>query len=284
MIDLSIIIVTYNSQDEIGRLLASLTKFKPVNSEVIVVDSASSDGTRKEVEKYTDAKLIKSEVNLGYGKASNLGASRSQGEYLLILNPDTKFIDGSIDRMFSFIKKNSDVGIVAPRLNLPDGRIQSSVSHSPSLVGAIKEYIFGQSHAFSEYVPNGTHHTEVEVVYGAAILIKKEVFFKLKGFDDRYFLYFEELDLCRKIRKEGLKIIYFPETQVVHYHGQSVNQVIASHLPFGLRTLSWFIPIKRSSNYYLVRSSYIYFGFIEGFALRIFLYIFGRLMPRLGLK
>lgn len=276
MTELSIIIVTYNNQTEIKTLLGSLLKYQPKNSEVIVVDNSSSDNTKAVVREFKEVKLVES-GNLGFAKGSNLGVDSSTGEYLLFLNPDTEIKDTSVDLLLSFIKAHPEVGIVAPSLILPDGSIQPSVSKFPTLIGAVKEHLLSQDHQYSEFVPSQDLESEIEVVYGAAIIIKKENFIKMRGFDERYFLYFEDIDLCRKVKKAGLKIFYLPQAQVVHALGKSVAQVKNSSLSFGVRTLSWFIPIKGSSNYNLVKSSYIYHGFLEGVLLRSFLYIVGKL-------
>lgn len=281
MIELSTIIVTYNSQDEIEKLLFSSNKFLPAGSEVIVVDNDSSDGTVAEVKQFKNVKLIKNSVNIGYGKGTNLGVRRAAGEYLLLLNPDTLLIDHSVNKMLSFAKSHPEVGIVAPKLLGLNGTIQASVSKDPTLAGAFRRYLFNKKYDYGEYVPIENYHQEVEVVYGAALLVKKEIFRGIGGFDGRYFLYFEDLDLCRKVRGEGLKVVYLPEAQVIHTLGSSVKKDETIQLPFGLRTLSWFVPIVGSNNYQLVKSSYTYYGVVEGFLLRVFLYIVSRLIPKL---
>lgn len=218
---ISAIVVTYNSQDFIEDCLSSVVKFLP-DAEVIVVDNNSTDQTVKKIEKFLPAvKLIRSPKNLGFGAGNNLALRQARGEFLLLLNPDTQLV-GPIDQLVSFYNETPNVGIVGPMLLMPNGQIQPSVRKLPTIWGAFKEFILAVKNAYSQYVPEDENPVEVECVYGAAMLIKKDLFKSWGGFDEKYFLYYEDIDLCRRIRKLGKKIYYYPKVKVKHLVGASI--------------------------------------------------------------
>lgn len=274
-VKISVIIVAYNNQETIKDCLNSIFKYLKEEVEVIVIDNNSEDKTLEILETYKEKiYLIKSETNLGFSKGNNKGVKKAKGKLILLLNPDVYLIDNSIKELTLFLETNSQVGIVAPKLKKSTGEIQKSVSRDPSLSGAIKEYIFGQKNAYSQYYPKIEEPVEVECVYGAAMLMEKETFEKVDGFDERYFLYFEDLDLCRKVRKLGLKVIYFPGSVLIHEVGRSVSSMQTRKLPFGIRILANFIPIKNTgTQYYAVNSGNIYHGFLKAFLIRLISYI-----------
>lgn len=268
----SIVSVTYNNEKQIKDYLIALKKALPEVSEVIIVDNHSSDHTAELVEKEKWLKLIKNKSNLGFGSGCNIGAKHSHCEYILFLNPDTVLEYDSLEKLINFAQSHPEAGIIAPRLISKNGIVQESVTRLPSLLGAVKEYIFGQKNAYSQYVPATDTPVEVEAVYGAAMLIKKELFNELGGFDEKYFLYYEDLDLCRKIRSKGLKILYCPDISIVHLVGESTTS--SENLPAGLQTLAHFIPLKRSgSYYYLVQGGYLYHGIFIGFLIKLIIYL-----------
>lgn len=218
---LSVIIVTYNSSKYIKKCLNSLMDNLPGDSEVIVVDNGSKDDTRKIVKDFGNVKLVESE-NVGFGKGVNLGIKNSIGEYLFLLNPDTVLTKNSIKDILEFAN-NKKFGIIVPQLIESTGITQESVTNFPTIWNAIKEFYLGIKSSYSQYAPKNEGVVEVECVYGAAMLINKSIFVKVGGFDERYFMYFEDLDLCRKIKKLGLKIYYLPFVKVYHEVGGSIE-------------------------------------------------------------
>jgi GT2 family glycosyltransferase len=226
MTDLSVITVTHNNGNSLKSYLSSLRKYLPQNSEVIIVDSASQDKTTEMIKedglfKKGTLKLIEKNENIGYGKGSNLAVDQSNGEYLLLLNPDTEILNDAINKLLNFARANS-FGIVAPKLVEPSGKPQPSVRNLPTVWGAIKEYLFGVRYAYSPFAPK--NQEEVESVVGAAMFLKKDLFKKVGGFDERYFMYFEDLDLCSKVRQEDKKICYFPGAVIKHQVGGSQEE------------------------------------------------------------
>lgn len=265
---LSIITVTYNSQQCIQSYLDSVLKHLPPSSEVIIVDNLSQDATAQIVKQERSVKLVENKKNLGFSKGNNIGAKVALGEYLFFLNPDIHVVDDSTNKLLEFAQSHPEAGLVAPRLIEPGGSTQASVKKLPTLLGVIREYWLGQRYAYEQYAPTTGQPIEVEAVYGAAMMIKKELLEKIGGFDERYFLFFEDLDLCRKIGKLGLKIIYYPRATFKHLVGASMS--VGEQLPVGLRTLAWFFPNKRSgSRYYQIISENIYHGVLKALLIRL---------------
>lgn len=224
IVDLSVVIVTYNSEKYIKKLLDSLDKFIPSSTEVIIVDNKSMDATLEILKSRKDIRLIQSETNSGFAKGSNRGAKDAKGEYLLFLNPDTDILDNSISILLSFIKSHKKVGLVGPRLNEPSGKTQPSVRNLPTLWGAFSQYYLGVKNKYDDYVPEGADPVEVESLFGAAMMLKKTVFEKIGGFNEKYFMYFEDLELCKAIRNLGLKIYYLPQAKFGHVVGGSISE------------------------------------------------------------
>lgn len=218
----SVIIVSYNSENFIEKCVTSV--LKNINfGELIILDNSSTDKTVEVLEKFSGKiKLIKSSENLGFSKGNNRGAKEASGEYLFFLNPDTE-LEKPIEELVDFYEKTPNAGIIAPKLIMENGKIQASVRKLPSVLGAFKEYILGVRNAYSEYVPSTESPIEVEMVYGAAMLIKKDLYEKLNGYDEKYFLYYEDVDFCKRTRDLGKKIYYYPKLSIKHLVGATIS-------------------------------------------------------------
>ncbi len=271
-LNLSVITVTFNSQNFIKDYLDSLQSYLPEKSEIIIIDNNSMDNTLSILGKNDKIKLIKNKQNLGFAKASNQGAKKALGEHLLFLNPDTVVLSDSINKLLNYIKLHPEVGLVAPKLITLAGQTQESVRKFPTITGVIQEFYLHQSQAFNQYSPKGESPVEVEAVYGAIILIKKELFEKLNGFDEKFFMYFEDIDLCKRLKDQGLKIVYFPQARFKHLVGASTTK--GQELGWGLRTLSLFFPFKNTGSKYLQwQSENIYHGQFKAFIIRLLIYL-----------
>jgi GT2 family glycosyltransferase len=275
-VNLSVLTVTYNSQRFLDGLYESLQKYLPKNSEWVIVDHGSKDNTVEKIHHFRKnsrfpIKLIEQD-NKGFSSGNNRAASVAEGEVLLILNPDTRLLDDSVEKMLVFFEDRHDIGILAPKLLESTGKIQQSVRKLPTLKGLIDEYFFGKKHTFSQYAPEVEHPVEVECVYGAAMMMKKNIFEKMKGFNEKYFLYYEDIDLCRKVLSWDLKIIYFPEATISHQVGGT--EVAAKSMPMGVRSLAHFFPIKSSGKvYYQIKGRNIYHGVLISFLIAVVQYI-----------
>lgn len=230
--DLSIIIISYNTRDLLKKCLESIInglKDSKIDelTEIVVVDNASTDGSVETVKKLTNSKingltirLIKNNENLGFARAVNQALRVATGKSILLLNSDSEVKRGALNCLLTFEKERRPAIVGAKLLN-PNGMVQPSVFHLPTIKRAIEEYWFGKKGSFSKYIPLGKNASEVEAVSGGAMLISREVFDRIGFFDEKYFMYFEDLDYCRRARTAGYKVYYLPGAEVVHEHGAS---------------------------------------------------------------
>lgn len=227
----SIIIVNYNTEKEIDKCLKSIqhsawrqdlsaSQRSIQHLETIVVDNASTDNSVEVIQKFPQVKLIQNKNNLGFAKAVNQGLKVAKGEFLFFLNPDCELKRDTILRLLDFAKKNPN-SIVGPKILNSDGTIQGSCYNLPTVWGAVKEYWFGKKGVYEKFAPLGVEPLKVEAIVGAAMFMPKKVFEKLGGFDERYFLYYEDLDFCRKAAKLKIPVYYFPQATITHSLGKA---------------------------------------------------------------
>lgn len=235
--ELSIIIVTYNSRREIGDCLTSLERFcKGVTLETIVFDNASKEGTADWVAaNYPNVRLIRSAENVGFARGNNLAAQFAQGRFVLLLNPDTWVEDDLALALVRFMENHPDAGACTPLILRPDGSRQRGAMRTlPTLTTLFYDQaglsrLFPRSRRFGRYWMTWWDHNdvrEVEQAAGACLLVRREVYEKIGGFDEGYFMYYDDVELCRAIREAGWKIYFTPEVHVYHSGGQSASQEV----------------------------------------------------------
>lgn len=227
---LSIIIVSYNSSEVlIKNCLESIRKNKNnIDQEVIIVNNNTRDNGKQEKlltisEEFFDLnlKLIKAKENKGFGAGNNEGANAAIGKYLLILNADTIIENNAIRKMIDFLEKNSKVAIVGPKLVYQNKKTQKwSCGPKTSLWGVIKNNLGITQKKFWE----SNTPTEVDCVSGAALMIRKEVFEKINGFDEFFFMYFEDEDLCLRVKELGYGVYRLGNIEIVHLEGESFRK------------------------------------------------------------
>jgi GT2 family glycosyltransferase len=239
--DLSIVIVNWNVKDHLRECLRSL--FESLQStphltyQIIVVDSASSDGSPQMVRaEFPQVCLIASEENLGYAGGNNTGAATASGRYIFLLNPDTVVAPGSLDKMMAYMDSHPAVGAVGPQLRWPGGSIQSSRRRFPTLGSLFWEStLLGQwfphnrcarRYHFEDQSPD--HTQPVDWLVGAALFLRREAWLQVGPLDENFFMYFEETDWCRRAVSAGWEIHYLPEAIVTHFEGKSSEQVVAA--------------------------------------------------------
>lgn len=229
---LSIIYVHYKVEKLIVESIKSIYKYPPKKSfEIIVVDNSNSKLLQRKLSDFEKVKYINPQKNLGFGRACNLGAKKGRGKYLLFINPDTLVRKNSIEKMLEKIQYDKKIGILGPQITDRKGKVLPSISSFLTKVSNIVVYSILNtlwkdnpiSKKFWLYDLDRKSEQEVDVVSGACMLIPKDVFDKVKGFDEKFFMYFEEHDICKRVKKKGLKVIYFPEAKIVHYIGQSLK-------------------------------------------------------------
>ncbi len=231
---LSICIVTWNTEKYIDKCLKSIYKNQPSYTfEVLVADNNSSDKTTEIIKlNFPQVNLIKCESNFGFAKANNILIEKSKGEYVLLLNPDTEVFDKSIDKLIDFLEKNNDVAIVAPKLINSNGTLQRSCMGFPTLAAmamrqTFLEFLLPFNSFTKKYLMIDFNHDktmEVEQPMGACLLIRRKALDAVGAFDENYFMFFDEVDLCFRIKKNGWKIMFFPDSVVMHYGGTAVKK------------------------------------------------------------
>jgi GT2 family glycosyltransferase len=229
--DVSIIIVNWNTRELLSQCLQSVYASRTTKEiEVWVVDNGSTDGSVEMVrENYPQANLTVNEKNVGFAHANNQAIKRSSGDTVLLLNPDTVVDQDAIDNLFHFLESNSDVGVVGPRLLNPDRSLQESAYPEPTLFREFwRMFHLDKFNYYAEYPmdkwPNDQVR-EVDVLMGACLLIRRKIFDQVGFMDEDFFIYSEEVDLCTRIRDYGWRLFWYPAATVVHYGGQSTQQV-----------------------------------------------------------
>jgi GT2 family glycosyltransferase len=231
--DVSIIIVSWNGKELLRRCLRTLAeRTKGVSYEAFVVDNASSDGSAAMVaQEFPGVTLVANSRNTGFAAACNEGIRRASGEFILLLNPDTELRKDAITTLVAAMRARQEVGIAGPKMLNPDGTLQPSVRRFPTLASQIP--ILLKAHNvprlrvapslakyFSDDMDYGTAQ-RVDQVMGAAFLIRGSVIRDLGMLDERYFIWFEEVDYCKRAAEKGIQTWYLPEASVVHHGGAS---------------------------------------------------------------
>jgi GT2 family glycosyltransferase len=200
-------------------------------AEVIIVDNASGDGSREIIaSKFQEARWIQLKKNIGFGSACNIGAEAASGKYLLLLNPDAVVSADTLANAVEFMEKHPSAGLMGPKILNPDGTLQLSCRRSIPTPSVAFYYFAGLSSLFPNSRRFGRYHltymdenetAQVEVISGSFMFMRLELFNEIGGFDRRFFMYGEDIDLCYRIALAGYEVWYYPETQIVHQKGRS---------------------------------------------------------------
>lgn len=221
----SIVFVYFNTPKEIVDAVASLPRaLGELVYEIIIVDNASTRPLPKSIIKNRIVRVIRNKKNIGYGRGVNAASSVARGEYLLIANPDVLFEKKAIENMIRRARRDKHIGVIGPQMRDKSGNILPTISEMPFLPGAIVAFSFLNTlfpHRYWLYKKDRSREQVVDVVSGACMLIRKSLFETIGGFDERFFLYFEEADFCYRIQKKGKKILYYPQAKIIHYIGRS---------------------------------------------------------------
>jgi GT2 family glycosyltransferase len=232
---LSIVIVNWNTRDYLLAALRSIFGAPPsFDFEVIVVDNASSDGSAAAVAAdFPQVQLIANETNNAYAAGNNQGLRASNGECVLLLNPDVIVQPGALDKAVEIVKSRSDVGARGARQLNPDGTVQPSVRGFPTPWSVFCEAVrlsrlFPKSRLFASYRMEGfgyDREAEVDQPMGTFLLIPRTALAGVGLLDERFPIFFNEVDWCYRARRKGWKILFTPEVEIVHYGGGSTKQV-----------------------------------------------------------
>lgn len=249
-ISLSIIIVSWNVSQLLQNCLDSIYKNRGIlNLQVIVVDSGSADDSCEMVRAhFPQVTLFDMQENVGFPKGNNIGLQAAVGQNILLLNPDTVVIADAIPKMLSFLEQNPAVGLVGPMLRYPNGDIQSSRRRFPAVSTGLFESTWFETLAPPKLLKNyymqdkpDNEICEADWVMGAAMLTTREAVERIGGMDERYFMYSEELDWCKRIKTAGYKIFWYPDAEIIHYQGASSDQASTfRHIHFNRAKLRYF--------------------------------------------
>jgi N-acetylglucosaminyl-diphospho-decaprenol L-rhamnosyltransferase len=249
MVDLSVVIVSWNVRDLLRQCLSTVVGPGPLSLEVIVVDNASTDGSVDMLRaEFPAVQVVANPGNVGFPAANNQGIAAARGRYVLLLNSDAEVVGEGLATMVAFADAHPDVGVVGPQLLNPDGSVQSSRRRLPTLATAFFESTWLQPYAPRRlleryYVldqPDGTT-LDVDWVKGAALMARREAIEQVGLLDEGFFMYSEELDWCRRFREAGWRVVYLPTAQIVHHEGKSSEQVLpARHIHFQTSKVRYF--------------------------------------------
>lgn len=231
-VDVSVVVVSYNSWRDIPALLASIrTQTRGVSYEVIVVDNASSDGTAEHAAREEPpVRVVARESNGGLSRAINDGAGVSRGRHVAVMNPDVTFDHDVLSSLVAYLDAHPDTGVVAPKLLDPDGTLQLSCrafpNHTTALFArySLLTRLAPRNRFSSGYLMRDFDHATtrgVDWVSGAALMFPRATFDRVGGWDADFFLFSEDVDFCKRVHDAGQRVIYFPEVSVYHRIGIS---------------------------------------------------------------
>lgn len=254
--NLSVVIITYNSSQYISGCLRSLLpELGNRKAEIILVDNNSDDNSLELATKFSESELpenitvriIANDVNSGYAPAINQGMKNSSGEYLLLLHPDVNIREKSLTVMLNTLNEDSSLGMVAPQFLFPDDSIQPSCRRFPNYSSVIYEalgltMLFSSSKTFNGWKMGDFDHSsrrEVDQPMSACVLLKREVLDQVGLMDEQFVMFFNDVDWCKRIKDAGWKIVFNPEATVEHVLGGSVKfvrsrMILRSHTGFYL--------------------------------------------------
>ena len=231
----SIIIVSWNVKELLQKCLESIFKYtKDINFEVYVIDNDSKDGTQNMIrENFPNVKLIANSFNAGFAKANNQPFEFGVGDEVLFMNPDMEFTENTVKIMHDFLDLHPNADIATCALKYPDKERQYNIKRLPTFLSQL--LILLKLHHFLSFLPsiqkylakdfNYNSESVVENIMGAFVYARTKKFIELGKWNEDYWLWWEDVDLCKKAKDEGMKIMYTPETSVIHHEGKSFAQV-----------------------------------------------------------
>jgi GT2 family glycosyltransferase/glycosyltransferase involved in cell wall biosynthesis len=234
---IDIVIVNFNSTDFLLKCLESVYEaLGDYPATVRIQDNASSDRIHRITERFPAVILTRNERNIGFASAVNQGLQQSTSPYVILLNPDSYVLKDFFCNILSFMERNPQIGIAGPRILDRDGSVQGSARAFPTALTSL----FGRASLLTRLFPNnpitsanlltrhcdGVNPMEVDWVSGACMIVRKKAIDAVGVFDERFFMYWEDADWCRRMRDSGWQVVYFPQASVVHYVGGSSNQLV----------------------------------------------------------
>ena len=234
--DISVVIVSYNVSSFLDQALTTLKdSAQGLDYEVYVVDNASTDESVSMIrDKHSLVKLIENDSNVGFARANNQALKKVNGRYVLLLNPDTVLRRDTLKTMISFLDEHTDAGIAGCKVLNPDGTLQLACRRGFPTPGVAFFKMIGLSDLFPKSKTFGAYNltyldpdslAEVDAVSGSFMMIRKEVIDKVGFLDENFFMYGEDLDICYRAKQAGWKVFYMPQTDIIHFKGESTKTV-----------------------------------------------------------
>ncbi len=266
---MTIIIVTHNSSQYISECLNTIAPYNNKDINIIIVDNASTDITLEIIKtKFPSITLIQNLKNIGFAAAVNQAAYQSKSDYLLILNPDTRLESKYFEKLQKFIEQKPDLSICGFQLISTKGEDLPSCWKTPTLKTLCFEMFLPHKISLKLVTESSNKLSEIDAVSGACMLIRRETFEKLGGFDDRFFMYVEDLDFCLRARKTGYQVFINPDIKVVHHVAKSSWQDMQGFF-FNIYTSKFYFLRK---HYSTVKVGLAFILIIIGLKLRIVTY------------
>lgn len=230
-VEVSILIVHTFESAQLRQTLRAIRRSAPtIPIEVIVIDNNPGAGFGEVLRKdFPEVQYLPLSVNKGFGGGMNEGIRVAKGRYVLVFNPDIHLVSGALEKMVAYMDAHQDIGIVGPKLKNPDGTLQYSCYRIPGVMTPVYRRTplgrcaFGKK-SVDHYLMKDIDHDQimnVDSLIGAALFIRKTVLEKVGYFDERYFMYFEDNDLCRRFWESGHRVVYYPEVILMHYHNRA---------------------------------------------------------------
>lgn len=287
MMDVSIIIVNYNTKELLKQTIESvINNTKGLEYEIIVVDNASVDGSIELIKnEFKDVLLIENKNNLGFSKANNIGIKKSNGKYVLLLNSDTVVLDKTIKICFDYMEENIDIGALGCKVVLNDGRLDHACKRgfptpSASLYYMLKlNKFFPKSKKFGQYTMSYVGEdeiSEVDSLMGAFMMVRKDVIDKIGLLDEDFFMYGEDIDWCFRIKEAGYKVVYFPKAKIIHYKGASSRKKKYKTLYEFHRAMYLFYNKHYLKKYNILIALFVYLGIAIRFLICLAVNLFRR--------
>lgn len=257
-----VVVVTYSSGLALGEFLESLCQASRAPVHVVVADNGSTDGAPEAASKRPEVTLLRTGANLGYGRAANAGARDAQEPWLLVANPDISFGPGSIDALLEATGRWPDAGAFGPAIRTPDGQLYPSAREFPSLARGAGHALLGWAWPGNPWTKRYRREDIAPVegpagwLSGSCLLLRREAFEAVTGFDPAYFMYCEDMDLCRRLALAGYRSVYVPSALVAHTGGHATRlhstRMLAEHhrslyrylaRQYGGRRYAWLRPL-----------------------------------------
>lgn len=243
--EVTAVVVNWNAGDHLVRCVeALLAERARLGVEVVVVDNASSDGSLRALARFGDAvRVIQTGENLGFGRGVNRGVAASRSPYVAALNPDVVLQPGALEQMAAFLLHNASAGLVGPRLVDKEGRVHASCGMHPQLIDEVcRKFLLHLVFPFLKFRRQRPQRSrEVGWVTGACFLARRRALEAAGGMDASIFMYYEDVDLCLRLRQAGWKVFYLPEATGMHVGGESAKQALGRMLMVSETSYDYFV-------------------------------------------